>query len=293
MLFIFVNYIPCLGKLLFEIGSLDKRINNVSVSPSGRHITAVLENGNIQVFDVPALTSEMNKPPPPLVKVLKGNKMADCTDESAVEKANKRSKKFQQTRGKENRTADESNEGNELPPSLNMTRLKGILKGYMEYPSKYRMFIWRNILKLPENHAAFGALVDKGTHPAYDNLHEKYPIKSRKLLRVLQRVLSALAHWSPIFGETDYLAMLAFPFIKLFQNNQLVCFEIIASVLTNWGQHWFEYFPNPPVNMLGIVENVLAFHDKELLGHLIKHGCTSQTYAWPLLETLFSEVKWH
>ena len=45
------------------------------------------------------------------------------------------------------------------------------------------------------------------------------------------RVLSALAHWAPIFGETDYLPMMAFPFVKLFQNNQLVCFEIIASVL--------------------------------------------------------------
>ncbi len=51
----------------------------------------------------------------------------------------------------------------------------------------FRMFIWRSLLRLPENHAAYAALVDKGTHPAYDKLHEKYPIKSRKLLRVLQR----------------------------------------------------------------------------------------------------------
>ena len=45
-------------------------------------------------------------------------------------------------------------------------------------------------------------------------------------------VLSALAHWSPIFGETEYLPMLTFPFVKLFQNNQLVCFEMLASVLS-------------------------------------------------------------
>ena len=50
-----------------------------------------------------------------------------------------------------------------------------------------RMFIWRSILRLPENHSAYGALVDKGTHPRYEKLHEKFPIKSRKLLRVLQR----------------------------------------------------------------------------------------------------------
>jgi len=45
------------------------------------------------------------------------------------------------------------------------------------------------------------------------------------------RILSALAHWSPIFGETQYLPVMAFPFVKLFQNNHLVAFEIIACVL--------------------------------------------------------------
>ena len=50
-----------------------------------------------------------------------------------------------------------------------------------------RMFIWRSLLKLPENHVAYSSLVDKGTHTAFARLHEEYPIKSRKLLRVLQR----------------------------------------------------------------------------------------------------------
>ena len=49
------------------------------------------------------------------------------------------------------------------------------------------MFIWRSILRLPENHAAYAALVDKGTHPAFDKLDKEYPIKSRRLLRILQR----------------------------------------------------------------------------------------------------------
>ena len=45
-----------------------------------------------------------------------------------------------------------------------MRRLKTVLKGYGEYPAKYRLFIWRSILRLPENFAAFGSLVDKQTH---------------------------------------------------------------------------------------------------------------------------------
>ena len=150
-----------------------------------------------------------------------------------------------------------------------------------------RMFIWRSLLQLPENHAAFCSLVDKGTHSTFVTLHENYPIKSRKLLRVLQRlgtfkprlfemydsfkntalpaveycrlcytvhlkntrtihpslfpttallffkprILSALAHWSAVFGETEFLPLLVFPFVKLFQNNQLICFEVVATVL--------------------------------------------------------------
>jgi hypothetical protein len=63
-----------------------------------------------------------------------------------------------------------------------------------------RLFIWRSMLQLPENHAAYAALVDKGTHPAFSLLHEQYPIKSRKLLRVLQRsvILLIWANFSTI-----------------------------------------------------------------------------------------------
>uniref|UniRef100_A0A2K6BWQ1 TBC1 domain family member 31 n=1 Tax=Macaca nemestrina TaxID=9545 RepID=A0A2K6BWQ1_MACNE len=204
--------------------------------------------------------------------------------------AKPRGSKIQTRILKQDLTGDFESKKNELPDGLNKKRLQILLKGYGEYPTKYRMFIWRSLLQLPENHTAFSSLIDKGTHVTFLNLQKKYPIKSRKLLRVLQRTLSALAHWSVIFSDTPYLPLLAFPFVKLFQNNQLICFEVIATLIINWCQHWFEYFPNPPINILSMIENVLAFHDKELLQHFIDHDITSQLYAWPLLETVFSEV---
>ncbi|XP_077620598.1 TBC1 domain family member 31 isoform X3 [Crocuta crocuta] len=234
----FVNIQTC--KLLFEIGSLDEGISSSVISPHGRYIASIMENGSLNIYSVQALTQEINK--------------------------------------------------NEMSDGLNKKRLQILLKGYGEYPTKYRMFIWRSLLQLPENHTAFSSLVDKGVHVSFLNLQKKYPIKSRKLLRVLQRTLSALAHWSAIFSDTPYLPLLAFPFVKLFQNNQLICFEVVATLIINWCQHWFEYFPNPPINILSMIENVLAFHDKELLQHFIDHDITSQLYAWPLLETIFSEV---
>lgn len=289
----FINIHTC--KLLFDIGEVTNKVNNVSVSPNGRYVITVNEDGTMGVYNLQTLSAEINKPPAPLVKVVTGNKMSDTLESDKPWKGTHARRARPSTapaRGKENRGGPAEKEWGEkdLPDGLNMERLQAILKGYHEYPAKYRMFIWRSILRLPENHTAYAALVDKGTHPAFDKLNEEYPIKSRRLLRILQRILSALANWSPIFGETQYLPVLAFPFVKLFQNNHLVCFEIIATIMVNWSQHWFEYFPNPPINILGLIENVIAHHDRYLLQHFVKYNVTSQIYAWPLLETLFSEV---
>ncbi|PVD20370.1 hypothetical protein C0Q70_18524 [Pomacea canaliculata] len=289
----FINIDSC--RLLFDVGTIDCRLNNVAVSPNGRYLVGVMDDGNLHILSLQALWADINKPPAPLVKVVRSNKMSDTMSTDST------------VRSVGEATADDSNKLETKPLhsqstemgtykkaggvcSLNTDKLLAILKGYGEYPSKYRMFIWRKLLCLPENHAAYGALVDKGVHPAYSNLHKAYPIKSSKLLRILQRILSALAHWAPIFGETQFLPSLAFPFVKLFQNNHLVCFEMVATILVNWCQHWFEYFPNPPINLLAMVENILAYHDRHLLQHFVTYSVTAQVYAWPLLETVFSEV---
>lgn len=58
----------------------------------------------------------------------------------------------------------------------------------------------------------------------------------------------------------------------------------------NWCQHWFEYYPLPPVNILAMIENILIEHDPELLNHLNLCDVTSEIYGWSLLESVFSEV---
>ncbi|NXD77597.1 TBC31 protein, partial [Halcyon senegalensis] len=292
-----INIESC--KLLFDIGSHEEGITTAAISPNGRYIASVMENGSLNLYSVQALTQDNNKPPQPVFKVvedwskhtLEGNKQPMRVTSGRKEQPWKSRGSQSQTRllkMQENTSLE--NKENELPGGLNKKRLQALLKGFGEYPAKYRMFVWRSLLQLPENHLAFSSLIDKGTHSAFVNIQNDYPIKSRKLLRVLQRTLSALAHWSDIFAEMPYIPLLAFPFVKLFQNNQLICFEVVATVVVNFCQHWFEYFPNPPVNVLSMMENVLAHHDKELLQHFIKYSVTSQVYAWPLLETLFSEV---
>ena len=52
-----------------------------------------------------------------------------------------------------------------------------------------------------------------------------------------------------------------------------ILLECIHAV--NWCSHWFEYFPNPPLNVLAMIENCLAHHDGQLLERFIKHDITS------------------
>ena len=55
----FINTESC--KLLFDIGSLDNKIYNASISPVGRHIVAVTENGTMTLYDVAALWEDINR----------------------------------------------------------------------------------------------------------------------------------------------------------------------------------------------------------------------------------------
>lgn len=43
-----------------------------------------------------------------------------------------------------------------------------------------------------------------------------------------------------------------------------VALQVVASLLSNWGQHWFTHFPHPPLPVLGQVGELLAFHDPDL-----------------------------
>lgn len=168
--------------------------------------------------------------------------------------------------------------------------LQSLLKTFGEYPDRYRLLIWRFLMRLPENRESFRNLVAKGVHPAFADLHERYPIQNMRLFQRLRRVLSALAHWSPVFGELPYLPALAFPFVKLFERDDLSAMEAIMTVFLNWGAGWVDTYPHAPMQVLGAVDGLLAYHDPALAKHLRDCGTTAQDYAWTLMRSLFTEV---
>lgn len=88
---------------------------------------------------------------------------------------------------------------------LNTRKLKSLLDSYGEYPTKYRLLCWRFLLQLPENHDAFAILANKEIHPAFVGLTDRYPLKNQRVFKKFQSVLSSLAHWSPVFGEAEFV----------------------------------------------------------------------------------------
>ncbi|KAJ3339257.1 TBC1 domain member 31 [Gonapodya sp. JEL0774] len=169
-------------------------------------------------------------------------------------------------------------------------RLLRFLRHYHAYPSKYRTLIWRFQLRLPENRDAYATLLERGVHPVGESVRRKFPMKSVRNERAMIRLMSAFCHWSPIFGSLDYFPGMIFPFIKAFGNDTFDCFEAIMTIVSNWCQNWWDYYPNPPFEYLDVIEDLLALHDRELLSHFMRNRITSQTYAWLLLRTLFSDV---
>ncbi|KAK9816667.1 hypothetical protein WJX72_003486 [[Myrmecia] bisecta] len=171
---------------------------------------------------------------------------------------------------------------------LNKARLQELLWSYGEYPAKYRLVIWEFLLKIPHNSGAFQALANQGPHTAFDHLERHYPLQDRTLLNRLARMLSALAHWAPIFGEVAFLPAFVFPFVKLFGADEETCFEVLATVLMNLAHGWFDRFPNPPIACLGKLGEILANMDPSLFQGLGTGGV--ETYGWTLMSSLMTEV---
>ncbi|CAH8872271.1 unnamed protein product [Trichobilharzia szidati] len=255
------------------------------------------DHGILHVYDLSMTLKVFSKSSIPLISVRGDSSKENSTDRrvQAVKKNwQKGNSVVRKTANatKEIRTANHSSmQMKDLTNGLlDKQRLRLLLKEFGKFPSKYRLFIWRSVLQLPCNVQSFNALVNKAIHPAHDLLSLRYPIRGQRLFKALQKVCSALAYWCPLFGETDWLPLFVFPFVKLYHNNLLYAFEVVATILINWCGTWFEFFPNPPINILCMIENLIAYADEELYLHFVHYNVTTEIYAWPLLQTALSEV---
>jgi hypothetical protein len=140
-------------------------------------------------------------------------------------------------------------------PNFSLKGLRHFLKKNNSYPDKYRGVIWSYLLALPKNYLAFDNYVKKGAHKEFQDLAAIFPLKNADLMKKLSRVLSSLAHYSPIFTDKLYVPYLIFPFVKLFSNEECIAFEVILSFLLHWGQLFFENYPQPSNTLVSYVRH--------------------------------------
>lgn len=173
---------------------------------------------------------------------------------------------------------------------ITIPRLKMYLEKYHRYPAAYRPLIWRFLTKLPENESIFVDLITRPIHEAFVNLFDAYPVSDPRIFRRLQRVCSAIAHWSPIFGEVDYLVQLLFPFIIMFGSDELAAFETTLTILLYWGYSWQVTYPHPPLHVTDVMDQLLELHDNTLYRHLYKLEAPPGFMCWRMISTIYTEV---
>ncbi|KAF5292337.1 hypothetical protein FQA39_LY03371 [Lamprigera yunnana] len=261
------------GVLYFYDLELNVVINGISneaeilkfdCSMNGKYISCLLKTGEINVYVGAQYTEVDHKSSKP--------KKAKTKNGKAVVNLKK---------SKELETVQK-----QINDYLDVNKLHGILKHFGEYPETYRSKIWTQLLHVPNNKVLYNNYINQVTTTSFDHLS----MENKSLLKILKKLLSNLITWCPYFEHIVYLPVFVFPFVKIFQYDPICCFEVVCTIIINWCQHWFEYFPLPPINILAIIENVLLEHDPNLLMHLTQYEVTSKVYAWPLLESAFSEV---
>lgn len=202
----------------------EQKIIQIYSSSNSRYFCGISQCGYIQVYDLDCSFIKNLKVTSSMMK-----SSINSTQSRSIEKQEEK-KSFSINKPKPQNVSKRVQ--NLLDNSQIQSKLVKILKCYNEYPSRYRIFIWKVLLKLPENYESYASFVERGLHPSFVDFSKKYPIKSQKCVRLMEKTLSALAYWSPIFSECEFLPLLIFPFVKLYLNNEVVCFEICASFIS-------------------------------------------------------------
>ena len=82
----------------------------------------------------------------------------------------------------------------------------------------------------------------KGPHPAFDKF-KKISIEPQSLNVWFIWILSALGHWCEFLTNVEYFPAIVFPFVKSIENDDLIIFEIVVSLVMHWFKTWFMNFP--------------------------------------------------
>ena len=290
-----------------------QRLVSATPDPSLRHIAAVVADGTVAVYGYKVL---MPRKDGAGVEPLRSATAGPLFDDEPPDEYN--SKKpgiasgkpaprpvpplpFQSEFGRTMVDANGSKRAAELPLArlgglsadsalLDTRRMAALLRTCWVFPARQRPYAWRLALQLPGNARAHAALLAKGPHAACARLNSSLPLADRRGLGRLERLLSCLSHWCPLLAQVGELPPMVFPWLLAFDGDDKSAFEAAATILLNWGQGFYEFHPNPPVEVLRDADAILSQRNPSLRSHLLAIGSGAQVWGWPLLASLFARV---
>ncbi|KAK8887202.1 hypothetical protein M9Y10_038240 [Tritrichomonas musculus] len=163
---------------------------------------------------------------------------------------------------------------------LNKKALIEIMTRHHCFPNEHRVIIWRYLFRLPMNEEAYALYAQQPIHPSVKKLPNTLPIRYSVISNRLMRLLSALTYWHPPLAECDWLPGLVFPFLRLFERDSIVLFEVTMTIISNWCTEWLTFIPNPPITVLSRIDRICK----------AEGGSAPLAVSWPALRSLFAEV---
>jgi WD40 repeat protein len=172
-------------------------------------------------------------------------------------------------------------------------RLCAYLETHGSFSEEHRANVWAHLLNLPHNEVACGALLSLGDMPLAADQLENFAASDSRIKQRTARIVHALAHWCEALACSPFLPSFVYPWVRFFGRDQNAALEACITFILNWASSWFEYWPAPPLHVLAVAERLAFLHDPVLVKHLVNIGASSKDYAWPLIQSMFSEVYSH
>ncbi|XP_065340991.1 TBC1 domain family member 31 [Cloeon dipterum] len=180
-----------------------------------------------------------------------------------------------------------------LEEKITPKKMRCLVREFGSLPSANRALVWRFLLRTPQNHASFCALVSQALE--LDLPDEWVRWTKKQNLRPFTesqftRALKWLMAWSPELTCLDFLPQFVLQFASVLGGDPISSFEVIVTAIRNWGCLWLEMCSEPPFQIMTLIEQLLQRFGPGALEILKKNSVSIVSYAWPLFDTGFAAV---
>ena len=163
------------------------------------------------------------------------------------------------------------------------------------FDPKLRPMIWAQLLRIPQNIAAYETCASQGIHPEIEKILQDFPLHSAREQTRLLRLLSCLVNWEPLLLKAGAaLPRICFPFVSVLGDDPHALFEIVATFLAMHYARFFDFHPYPPLHILGQLVDTLYLEEPQVAERLAWCAASESSglglLLWGALQGCLSDI---